>query len=288
MHARVTLRWSLALTVVLALVSLLAAATRAPGGTTPKAKPAKATVPLLRAVNVVCGQTLSQNTKLDNDLSGCPGTGLVIGADGITLDLNKHTIDGSGSGNGIFNGGHRATIQNGTVTGFNAGVFVSGSSGSRVQNLRAGDNAGNGIFVIDSAAVVTGNTAFDNGGTGITLQGGGQVANNRANNSGTAGISVCFESSGGTVSGNTALSNATDGIAILSCGGDGPQATNNVANANGQGIRVVEATTKLTGNSARGNTNLGINALSGAVTDGGNNKASDNGSQHQCENVMCS
>ena len=36
---------------------------------------------------VACGQTLTQDTRLANDLMNCPAHGLIIGADHITVDL---------------------------------------------------------------------------------------------------------------------------------------------------------------------------------------------------------
>jgi hypothetical protein len=47
------------------------------------------------ASHVACGDTLTVDTRLDSDLA-CPGDGLVIAADGVTLDLGGHTITGSG------------------------------------------------------------------------------------------------------------------------------------------------------------------------------------------------
>jgi hypothetical protein len=47
------------------------------------------------ANHVQCGDVITQDTTLDSDLIDCPGDGLVIGADNVTLDLNGHTIDGS-------------------------------------------------------------------------------------------------------------------------------------------------------------------------------------------------
>ena len=74
------------------------------------------------AAQVSCGQVITQDTRVDNDLIDCPGDGLVIGADDVTLDLNRHTIDGTGVGIGVLNGvfggaeGHeRVTVENGTV-----------------------------------------------------------------------------------------------------------------------------------------------------------------------------
>src|SRR5580765_5255056 len=50
---------------------------------------------------VSCGQTLKASVRLAGDLVDCPATGLIIGADNITVDLNGHTIDGSGKSDGI-------------------------------------------------------------------------------------------------------------------------------------------------------------------------------------------
>ena len=47
--------------------------------------------------DVACGATLTSDTKLRADLTNCPGDGLVIGKDGITLDLGRRTIDGTGA-----------------------------------------------------------------------------------------------------------------------------------------------------------------------------------------------
>ena len=48
------------------------------------------------ASHVSCGDTITADTTLDNDLVDCPNNGIVIGADDVTLDLNGHTIDGDG------------------------------------------------------------------------------------------------------------------------------------------------------------------------------------------------
>ena len=48
------------------------------------------------ANHVTCGDVITTDTTLDSDLLDCPGHGIVIGAPGITLDLNGHTVDGDG------------------------------------------------------------------------------------------------------------------------------------------------------------------------------------------------
>ena len=49
------------------------------------------------ASQVSCGETITADTTLDSDLVNCPNHGIVIGADGVTLDLNGHLVDGDGT-----------------------------------------------------------------------------------------------------------------------------------------------------------------------------------------------
>ena len=64
-----------------------------------------------------------------NDLLDCPGNGLVVGADGITIDLDGHTIDGIGLGAGVLNPGFDAvTITNGIVQEFDVGVQLDAAA----------------------------------------------------------------------------------------------------------------------------------------------------------------
>lgn len=111
-----------------------------------------------QAVNVSCGETITVDTKLANDLTECPSNGIVIGADGITLDLNGHTVDGDGAGDdlGIDNtAGHDGvTIEGGSVQGFVEGVLVVGGSENRLRHLSSSHNSHAGIALVESASVV--------------------------------------------------------------------------------------------------------------------------------------
>lgn len=100
---------------------------------------------------------------MPNNLTGCAGTALTMGADNIVLDLAGHTVTGDGvtSGNteqGILVAGrHGVTVKNGTVTGFDTGVVLDGGAGSRLTSLVVTAN-GEGIGLISS----TGNTVSRN------------------------------------------------------------------------------------------------------------------------------
>ena len=41
-----------------------------------------------------CGSHVTRDVTLHADLTGCQGAGLVIAADGVTVDLRGHTIEG--------------------------------------------------------------------------------------------------------------------------------------------------------------------------------------------------
>jgi parallel beta-helix repeat protein len=110
-----------------------------------------------------CGDTITTHTTLHHDLIDCPNNGIVIGADGITLNLNGHTIDGDGGltadcpedvicDDGIVNDGHDGvTVAHGAVRQFALGALVAGSRHNRVLNITASDNRFPGIVIGDSA-----------------------------------------------------------------------------------------------------------------------------------------
>jgi len=97
------------------------------------------------ASHISCGDTITSDVKLDADLTNCPGDGLVIGADNITVDLDGHTIDGNGTAptecdrdaaldrdavldEGLdASAGHQGlTIRHGSVQEFDVGIRPDG------------------------------------------------------------------------------------------------------------------------------------------------------------------
>jgi parallel beta-helix repeat protein len=101
------------------------------------------------AANVSCGQTIMQNTTLNGNVGPCPNNGIIIGTNGITLNLNGFTVSGvpsQGDGAGILlNNRSNVTIMNGTVTQFDAGVAIIRGGNNTVQRVRAINNVGSGI-----------------------------------------------------------------------------------------------------------------------------------------------
>ena len=128
------------------------------------------------AGEVSCGDTITADTTLDSDLVDCPSNGIVIGADGITLDLNGHVIDGDGTefvgcpknefcDIGLLNDGHDGVkLRDGSVRDFAFGVLLVNARHNRVANLTVSRNAGTGIILFRSSRnTVIGNSARANG-----------------------------------------------------------------------------------------------------------------------------
>jgi hypothetical protein len=145
-----------------------------------------APVAAVEAATVTCAQVITTSITVDNDLTNCPGKGLVVGADNITIDFNGHTIDGDETGvprdqgsNGIEVGPYDGvTVRNGRITDFNDGVRLSSQAGvgtgavvvvnSFARNARSVTSGGGNII------------AFNRGESGedIHATGGTEVAYN--------------------------------------------------------------------------------------------------------------
>ena len=97
------------------------------------------------------------------------GNAIEISANNVVLDLNGHKLGGQAAGPGTTARGIHAfqrkniTLKNGTVRGFNVGIFLedvgpsSTSQGHRVEGVRAEGNTGTGIWVLGQGNVVRGN-----------------------------------------------------------------------------------------------------------------------------------
>ena len=147
------------------------------------------------ATHVACGQVITESTTLHSDVGPCTGDGLVVAADGVVLDLNGHEVSGVNgpdeTAGVVLRRVSGATVANGTVTGFDAGVVVGAGGANVVRGLTVVDNVGNslrcnlgdGIAVFNSERnLVVDNTVARNGPfSGISLVGPSTGNNVKAN-----------------------------------------------------------------------------------------------------------
>ena len=148
---------------------------------------------------VACGDFIVESISVQNDIVDCPGHGLIVGAPGITIDLNGHVIDGVGQDAGILNHGHDSvTVMNGTVREFDYGVQLNPGTGLNVlTSLRLEANQEAGAALADA----------DEGGAGTTVRGNTFVGNG-------FGLGIYSGTRGTVVRDNTFTANQADGVRI--------------------------------------------------------------------------
>ena len=122
-----------------------------------------------------CGQVVRTNALLTRDL-GCAGrAGVVVGASGITINLNGFTVHGDRSSGryGIddLNGFDRVTVENGVVRNFDYGLVGFGANRLVVSGLVVSGNTSGGIFVVGSTPQIQSSKALRNGEDGIYVLG---------------------------------------------------------------------------------------------------------------------
>jgi parallel beta-helix repeat protein len=209
------------------------------------------------ANHVSCGDTIVADTTLDSDFVNCPNNGIVIGADGITLDLNGHLVDGNGTEAagcdpdrepcdlGVANFGHDGvTVMNGSVREFSVGVLFGSTTAERVRNNRvlgvsSASNQFAGLGLVSSVRSLLRNSSGDGslaeGGAGMFLADAHRVriVGNSFRHNPHVGI-VTPDSSRNLIKGNLFLRNRDE--AFLMEGGNRFRITRNRVVRNGGGI----------------------------------------------------
>jgi parallel beta-helix repeat protein len=174
------------------------------------------------ANHVECGGVITRDTTLDSDLIDCPGDGIVLAANDITLDLNGHTIDGittspfhgargvvgttnASCPNGCSSG---VTIENGSIREFSYAIELNPAGASIIRGLTLSDTygielgfgdgmriernslQGGSIYAGDSNATLIEHNVVSGGGIGITGGSHARVARNSVSDSPHYGIAL--------------------------------------------------------------------------------------------------
>lgn len=186
------------------------------------------------ATSLSCGQVIKTSVKLSSNLD-CTGDGLLVGADGITIDLNGHTINGPGAdkskiGLSLATSSGVTVTGPGVVQGFQAGVLDTGGQGDTISKVIFQNNQiavfatgakdtsinnnmmfGNDIGYASHSSTGTDfsqNMLNDNRLAGVTLvnSGDNKIDTNTIEKSNN-GIFVDAQSTGNDVNTNTVLKN---------------------------------------------------------------------------------
>lgn len=186
-----------------------------------------------------CGQVVTQDVTLTSDLNCSNGDGLIVGASGITINLNGYSISSgseagsqdptTNSGNGpsaearttdydgssgilVANADNVAISGLGEISGFSRGVTFLGSSGGALTDVQLANN--------DIGAVVANSE-------------GTEISRNTLTNNGIAVVSD--SSNGGVTAFNQIVANLEEGILILGSS-DNVVAANNMYGNGDNGI----------------------------------------------------
>ena len=236
-----------------------------------------------------CGQTITSDTIVGNDLTNCPGDGLRIGADAITLDLDGHTIDGdgpvSGEGDGDVgiangyspNGGDlpsfdAVTVRNGAIRQFEVGVSFYTPDGGLEGGLITGlsmEGGGVRLFFVTDARIEQ-NVLTGGATIGMDMSSRNRVTGNRLSGGGIS-LGQSFRTVGDGVSdnliaGNTVLDAPGDGIVfrdvVFERFPEGNRIlSNTVRRSSGDGIKIPDAAAVLVdGNTVTNNGGDGIDS----------------------------
>jgi parallel beta-helix repeat protein len=197
---------------------------------------------------LACGDTITRDTRLSLNLRDCPGDGLVIGADGITLDLDGHSVDGDSSGDDVgieVAGHHGVTIANGSVREFGEGVLVLGGGDIAIQGMESADAGHGGITVDGSRGVVVEGNVVRGAVAGIIVSRSDtvRVGANRVSASALGGIPV-FASQHVVVAGNTVTTSPDDAGIGLFDGSAQSQVTGNRVTRSGAGVVLNDGATE--------------------------------------------
>jgi parallel beta-helix repeat protein len=218
---------------------------------------------------VSCGQIVSGEVELTNDLNCNSGDGLIVGAPGTTINLNGYKItasDDAGS-QGLsmdYDGSSGILVANadgviisglGEISGFDRGVTFMGSSDGQLTDVQV---ANNGIGVL-----VSGST-------------GTELSRNTITNNGIAAI--LDSSNGGAVAFNQVVANEDQGILLLGADQNVVAANNMFGNGQyGIYLDIMSNENTIDYNTAFGHEDADINNADGQPTNvnqnsfGGNN-----------------
>ena len=195
---------TLALRTTAALAAVLGAATAA---AQPAVSPGNSGLVALGRDGVI-DQPGHYVLNRDLDLNATAGrAGVMITADGVTLDLNGHNITGPGSLEGVgvmVEGARGVTIRNGRIADFGLNVHVLDSANVVLEDLQisgqgipvAAPPPEIGVMIEQSANVTVRDNNFWNVGLGVFVRGGqsrgNRIVENTLTSAGTGLLGICY------------------------------------------------------------------------------------------------
>ena len=188
-----------------------------------------------------CGQVITRDVILLKDIE-CPGVGMIVGKDGITVNLNNHRLSLANNTDtsripkveeiGILVPGQKnITITGpGVITGFDKAIEFAGSERGYVLDLKlTGNNIGLSLKASDEITIYR---SFIEGNTiGIASQSsrGGLIVSNQVSQNTNEGI-VIMDSNYFIIGANSLIGNGNIGIFLDVSSFNNTLSSNNILN----------------------------------------------------------
>ena len=188
-----------------------------------------------------CGQVITRDVILLKDIE-CPGVGMIVGKDGITINLNNHRLSLANNTDtsripkveeiGILVPGQKnITITGpGAITGFDKAIEFAGSERGYVWDLKlTGNNIGLSLKASDEITIYR---SFIEGNTiGIASQSskGGLIISNQVSQNTNEGI-VIMDSNYFIIGTNSLIGNGNIGIFLDVSSFNNTLSSNNILN----------------------------------------------------------
>ena len=188
-----------------------------------------------------CGQVITRDVILLKDIE-CPGVGMIVGKDGITINLNNHRLSLANNTDtsripkveeiGILVPGQKnITITGpGVITGFDKAIEFAGSERGYVWDLKlTGNNIGLSLKASDEITIYR---SFIEGNTiGIASQSskGGLIVSNQVSQNTNEGI-VIMDSNYFIIGTNSLIGNGNIGIFLDVSSFNNTLSSNNILN----------------------------------------------------------
>lgn len=168
--------------------------------------------------NPVCGQRVSGVVNLTSNLS-CSGDGIIVGADNTVINMNGHTISNTGGSTSNNKVGIMVPMYDnvaingvGTISGFQAGVLVTGANSLQVNKVTLLKNE-IGLFATGADKIQLTSNTFDSNNIGFATHsvGGATLTTNTFTDNNLAGMTL-VNSHDSTIALNTVAGNTRNGL----------------------------------------------------------------------------
>jgi parallel beta-helix repeat protein len=167
-----------------------------------------------------CGTlTTAGNYFLTKNITAT-GTCIIVGSEGVSLDMKGFTITGNGTGDGISDGGghfESMAIANGSIRNFDVGIGLDSSCCVVIRNVNASNNTETGILVGNCCGTLDAITANGNGTVGVMALDCCFTLNNIQASGNGGGGGIVSTNCCTTISNSTVTNNGGTGVSGTNC-----------------------------------------------------------------------